>query len=916
MWAIVSDITQQKLKEKTLRESEERYRMLFDNMLEGFSHCKMIFEDGRPQDFVYLHVNDAFERLTGLKNVVGRKVTEVIPGIKESNPELLEIYGKVALTGNPEKFETYVDPLGIWFSVSVYSTKREYFVAVFDNITERKRAEEALRTSEAQLSNAVKMARLGHWEYDVAKDLFTFNDHFYQLFRTTAEQVGGYTMPSADYARRFVHPDDMAVVGEETRKAIETKDPHFSRQLEHRILYADGEIGYITVQFFVTKDDLGRTVKTYGVNQDVTERKRVEESLRKSEERLDLALQGGDLGLWDLHIPTGQAVANQRAAEIAGYSLDEIEQNFGFWERLLHPDDRQRALEKVFNHLAGLTDHYEDEYRVRHKSGHWRWIFSRGKVTERDQDGKPLRMTGTYLDITDRKTSELQVAEANELRERIVSDSPMGIAVYKSDGQCISANEALGRILGADRERLLTQNFRNLTSWKVSGLLADAELVLSGGINNQRELNFTSTFGKIVWVNARMARLASGDEPQLLVVINDITERKKAEEEQDHLKAQLLQAQKMEATGTLAGGIAHDFNNLLTVVMGFSELLLAEKDQKHPEYADLQKIFHAAKNGAELVQRLLMFSRKSEPKPIPMDLNKQIVQIEKLLRRTIPRMVDILLELSADLPRINADPSQVEQVLMNLAVNARDAMPDKGKLTVRTDIVTLDEEYCRLHIEANPGEYVLLEVSDTGHGMDKQTVEHIFEPFFTTKEMGRGTGLGLAMVYGIVKQHKGHITVHSEVGRGTTFQVYLPAIPGEAETGVETPEEVPAYGTETVLLVDDEEFVRELGARILTKCGYTVIQAVNGREALDLFKKERSKISLVILDLIMPEMGGSECLKELLKIDPQVNVLVASGYSADASVKETIQMGAKSFVTKPFRVKELLHDVRRVLDRS
>ena len=210
----------------------------------------------------------------------------------------------------------------------------------------------------------------------------------------------------------------------------------------------------------------------------------------------------------------------------------------------------------------------------------------------------------------------------------------------------------------------------------------------------------------------------------------------------------------------------------------------------------------------------------------------------------------------------------------------------------------------------------LLEVTDTGHGMDKQTAEHVFEPFFTTKEMGRGTGLGLAMVHGIVKQHYGHITCSSEVGQGTTFRVYLPAMEAEVELDVETTRTMPAFGTETILLVDDEEFVRELGARILTKHGYTVLQAVNGREALDLFKKERSQISLVILDLIMPEMGGTECLKELLKIDPQVNVLVASGYSADASVKETIQMGAKGFVSKPFRFKGLLRDVRRVLDEG
>ena len=299
-----------------------------------------------------------------------------------------------------------------------------------------------------------------------------------------------------------------------------------------------------------------------------------------------------------------------------------------------------------------------------------------------------------------------------------------------------------------------------------------------------------------------------------------------------------------------------------------------------------------------------------------MNLNKQIVQVEKLLRRTIPKMVDIKLELSADVPEINADASQIEQVSINLAVNARDAMPDVGQLTLRTSIVTLDEEYCRLYVDANPGEYVLLEVSDTGNGMDKETIGHIFEPFFTTKEIGRGTGLGLAMVYGIVKQHNGHITVYSGVGKGTTFRVYFPAIQGEVETDVETTSIMSVSGTETVLLVDDEDLVRDLGARILTKHGYTVLKAANGREALDLFKKESSRLSLVILDLIMPEMGGTECLKELLEIDPNVKVLIASGFSVDASVKETIQMSAKGFVTKPFRVKELLRAVRRILDEG
>ncbi|MEW6531409.1 MAG: PAS domain S-box protein [Thermodesulfobacteriota bacterium] len=897
-----------------------------------------------------------------------------------------------------------------------------------ESLAKGNRAEATLNASEKRYRDLVENANDIIYRTDA--------NGFFELFNPVGLRITGYSQEeiSRKHYLDLIHPDYKKQVerfyGLQFVKRI--PDTYY----EVPIINKEGKTVWIgqSVQLVMEGNT---TVGFQSIARDITDRKMAEKSLRKSEERLQLALDGGDLGLWDLDIRTGHAVTNQRAAEIVGYSLDEIEQSFSSWESFIHPDDRQKALEPYFNHLAGLTDFSEAEYRARHKSGEWRWIHARGKITERDPDGNPVRMTGTFLDITDRKLAESRAAEAKEFAEKIVSASPVGIAVFQADGQCISANDALGRIVGADKERLMTQNFRDLAPWKDSGLLADAERVLSEGISTQREVYLTSLFGKTVWVASRMARFTFGGEHHLLLLFNDIskrrtaedtlkfereqllslfesinevilvidprtyeilfanrftedmygkqligglcyeklggipgpcshcineqivalqgrpyqweyssrvlkrdflatdrmirwpdgrdvkfqiaidiTERKEAAQEQDSLRAQLFQAQKMEAVGTLAGGIAHDFNNLLTVVQGFSELLLAEKDQEHPEYDDLQKIFHAAKNGADLVQRLLMFSRKSEPKPVPLNLNSQIVQIEKLLRRTIPRMIDVHLDLSVDLPQINADPSQIEQIVMNLAVNARDAMSDAGKLTLRTSMVTLDEEYCRLHVGATPGEYVLLEVSDTGHGMDKDTVEHIFEPFFTTKARGRGTGLGLAMVYGIVKQHNGHITVQSQVDRGTTFGVYLPAIPDEMEPDVEDSGTMPAFGTETLLLVDDEDFVRELGARILTKQGYTVLQAANGRDGLDLFKRERSRISLVILDLIMPEMGGMECLKELVTIDPNVKILVASGYSADTSVKETVQMGARGFVTKPFRVKELLREVRSILDNA
>jgi len=277
-------------------------------------------------------------------------------------------------------------------------------------------------------------------------------------------------------------------------------------------------------------------------------------------------------------------------------------------------------------------------------------------------------------------------------------------------------------------------------------------------------------------------------------------------------------------------------------------------------------------------------------------------------------MIEMELDLAEDIRIVNADPAQMEQVLINLAVNAKDAMPDGGKLIIETANVTLGAEYCKTHLIARPGDYVQITVSDTGQGMDKETLEHIFEPFYTTKDQGQGTGLGLAMVYGIVEQHKGHITCYSEQGVGTTFKILIPAIETEEETDVVTPTEMPACGTETILLVDDEQFVRDLGVRILNLGGYTVLTAGAGREALDVYTSNEEQISLVIMDLIMPGMGGIQCLQELLRLNPVLKVIVASGFSIDGPAKETLQLGAKALVSKPYRTKEILRIIRQVLD--
>jgi PAS domain S-box-containing protein len=397
----------------------------------------------------------------------------------------------------------------------------------------------------------------------------------------------------------------------------------------------------------------------------------------------------------------------------------------------------------------------------------------------------------------------------------------------------------------------------------------------------------------------------------------DITERKKVEAERERMQAQLRQAQKMEAVGTLAGGIAHDFNNILQAVQGYAELLLLGKESPRPGERELQEIVRAAKRGAELTQQLLTFSRKVDSKLRPTDLNREVENVRRLLERTIPKMIKIELQLAKALKIVSADPGQVEQVIMNLAVNAKDAMPEGGKLIIETDNITLDEEHCRLHRVAKPGDYVQLTIADSGHGIDADTLEHIFEPFYTTKGPGKGTGLGLATVYGIVESHKGYINAQSSLGEGSTFKIYLPTVEAKEEI-VKFDEQDAALkgGTETILLVDDEESIRDIACQMLENFGYTILTAADGESALEVYRQARAKISLVVLDLIMPGMGGRRCLEELLKIDPEVRIAIASGYFPDGPTTEILKNGARGFVSKPYEIAQMLEEVRRVLDQD
>ncbi len=380
------------------------------------------------------------------------------------------------------------------------------------------------------------------------------------------------------------------------------------------------------------------------------------------------------------------------------------------------------------------------------------------------------------------------------------------------------------------------------------------------------------------------------------------------------LESQLFRAQKLEAVGTLAGGIAHDFNNLLQAIRGYTDLLLLQKDESHSDYQELREIQRAACSASELTEQLLTFTRKVKRDLKPLDINRRVEGVHRILKRTIPRMIAVELRLDEEVDAVKADPAQVEQVLMNLALNARDAMPDGGVLRIETGNVRLDRDFCDRHVGAGPGRYVRVRISDTGEGIDPSVEGRIFEPFFTTKESGKGSGLGLAMVYGIMKNHRGCITCTSEPGQGTAFEVYWPVACSSASLEVPAAAGKLPGGNEVILLVDDDRNIRELGLEILVKFGYEVLVAEDGEQALDLYERACSRVDLIILDLIMPGMGGMKCMKKIMEKNQKAKVLVASGYSP--SREEALQGLACGFIRKPYDIGSMLHTIREVLDKG
>jgi PAS domain S-box-containing protein len=560
-------------------------------------------------------------------------------------------------------------------------------------------------------------------------------------------------------------------------------------------------------------------------------------------------------------------------------------------------------------------------------------------------------------EMGDREASEEFLGTASAYNRCLIETSVDPLVTISAEGKISDVNTATEKVTGRSRDELIGTEFSDYFTdperarvgyqqvFK-DGLVKDYELEIQHRDGDVTPVTYSASVyrdesGEVVGVFAAarditMRKLAeevlkrSHDQLEQRVrertaelhstneeLLREIEDRKRAEQEKENLRAQLLQSQKMETMGTLAGGIAHDFNNMLQVIFSYSDMLLADKNEGDPGYEELQKIVKTSEDAADLVQRIRIFGRKAEMNLIPLDLNHQVDEVTKLLSRTLPKMIEMDIHLAKDTVIIRADSSQIAQMVMNLAVNAGEAMPQGGRLSIQTENIVLDDDYCRLLMGVKPGPHVMLTVSDTGRGIDKGLMERIFDPFYSTKmrDYHKGTGLGLSVVQGIVQQHGGHITVESEVGQGTTFRMYFPALEVEIlPEYVEWKIPYPAGGTETILLVEDWEMVRELGVTILEKFGYTILSACDGQEALEVYEKEQGNISLVILDIIMPRMDGKECLVELLRINPAVKVIISSGVGHYDLINDIVKIGAKGAVNKPYSMRQLLGMVREVLD--
>jgi PAS domain S-box-containing protein len=622
-------------------------------------------------------------------------------------------------------------------------------------------------------------------------------------------------------------------------------------------------------------------------------------------------LDGLDAIVWEIDPRTWQFTFVSAGAErILGYPRAQWTSEADFWQTHTHPDDRERAFAFSSDCVSQGTDH-ELEYRMIAADGRAVWLRDIVHVVP-GADAAALELHGVMIDVTKQKTMEAALRASEDRFSCFAEASVDGIIIHEM-GRIVDSNGTADRMLGYAPGELAGRMATELTvPEERERMLAHIRSGSEAAVQGHAVRRDGTTFP----VEVRPRNLVVRGASRRFVVVRDITERLRTEVALHDTEQQLRQAQKLEAVGRLAGGVAHDFNNLLTVITVFTQLVIDGLAASDPRQGDLREVAKAARRAGDLTRQLLAFSRKQVMRSVVLDLNDVVRDVETMLRRVIGEDVRLDTQFQAGAASVLADRGQIEQVLMNLVVNARDAMPAGGTLTTSTGTAEVDDAFVRRHAATDlvPGRYVRLDVTDTGIGMDDGVKARIFEPFFTTKPSGSGTGLGLSTVYGIVTQSNGCVLVRSAPREGATFSVYLPAVAPARDPDAARVEREYRKGTETILLVEDEDSVRDVARRILEAAGYAVVVARNGLEALEIASTTIGEIDLLLTDLVMPGLGGRELAERLVRDRPRTRVLFMSGYTEDAAVHRGFMGSTVDFLAKPFTVEKLTSHVRAVLD--
>ena len=900
---ITRDITEQKKAEESLKRSEALYHDLVETSQDLIWQCDA---QGR-----YVYLNPAWEEVFGytVEEMLGKRFADF------QTPAQAERDGREftrLMKGNQTKgYETvHLGKDGQQIHL-VFNAKFVHDSAgkitgtrgtAYDD-TDRKRIENAVREREFWIRESQRVAHLGSYVLDIPTGKWTSSEILDDIFG-----IGkGYDRSVSGWGG-LIHPDDRERMSQYFAGIIAEKKQF---KADYRIIRNnDGAERWVSGLGELVPDEKGIPVKMLGTIQDVTDRKLSERSLLASEQRYKQLLESVTSYIYSVTVESGRAVSTLHGpgcVAVTGYASDEYATDPFLWYRMVHEQDKQLVLKQTEELLAGKHP-VPVEYRVRHKNGAFVWVRST-VVPHSGEQGRLTSYDGLITDITAQKRAE-------EFSRNILETVDEGFLVIDRDYTVLSVNKAYSRQAGMEPQDIVGRKCYE-ASHKISRPCYEQGEECAVRRAFETELPHTAIHthhdaqGNHLSVETKAFPLRddAGRVVAAIEIVNNITDKKRLED-------QLRHSQKMEAVGLLAGGISHDFNNILTAIIGYGNLLKMKTPAEDPLRPYIEQILASSARAANLTQGLLSFSRKQVINPQPLDINAATRRFEKLLHQVIGEDVEFRTYFAPGEMSVLADSSQMEQILMNLATNARDAMPRGGTLTVQTESVVIGEAFRKEHGYGEPGSYACISICDTGDGMDQNIREHIFEPFFTTKEIGRGTGLGLAIVYGIMKQNNGYVLVDSEPGKGSCFHLYFPIIAASSGAAKEDEPPAPEEGRETILIAEDDATIRQLTRTMLSEFGYTVIEAADGEEAVNKFREHQDAIKLIILDVVMPKMNGKEAHDEIVAIMPDVKTLYISGYNADILRNKGITEEAQNIILKPVSPTDLLRTIRRILDNG